>query len=151
MTYPPPGGDGGGLSGTAVVVLVVGILAVVAVMLIVTFYVAWVWGPRLARGMSGVTAPIPNGLPGDAVIESIADTGLTVSMKGVGAYAPDYRFVLEVTPPGGGRPYRVELKALVPRIYLPAIVPGARVGVLIDPADPERVSLDFTRIGPAST
>jgi hypothetical protein len=26
------------------------------------------------------------------------------------------------------------------------IVPGARVGVLIDPADPSRVSIDFTRI-----
>ena len=79
---------------------------------------------------------IKNGLPGDAIIESIADTGVTVTMWGVGAYAPDYKFGLQVTPAGGGAPYSVEAKALVPRIYIPMVVPGARVGVLIDPTDP---------------
>ena len=143
---PPGGGDGSSLSGDAVIWLVVGILIFVAVIVAFSITAAFVWGPRLMRRLSGTTSPIENGLPSDAIIETIADTGMTVTMRSVGAYAPDYRFVLLVTPVGGGAPYPVELKALVPRLYIPMIVPGARVGVLIDPADPNRVSIDFTRI-----
>lgn len=109
------------------------------------FYGAW-----LIRKISGVKAPIKGGLPGDAVIESIADTGVTVSMPSVGPEAPEYKFGLQVTPASGGAPYRVEVKAFVPRLYIPMVVPGAQVGVLIDSANPMNVSIDFSRIGAAS-
>jgi hypothetical protein len=127
---------------------------IIFVVVVVLFSISapFLWGPWLIRKLSGTTGPIKNGLPGDAIIESIADTGVTVSMAGVGPEAPDYKFGLQVTPAGGGAPYQVEVKALVPRIFIPMVVPGARVGVLIDPTDPMKVSIDFSRINqpPAS-
>jgi hypothetical protein len=104
---------------------------------------------KLLGGLLGSlssASPGAGGLPGDAVIESIGDTGITVSMPSVGPNAPEYRLGLQVTPPGGA-PYHVDIKALIPRIYAPMILPGARVGVQIDPNDPQKVSLDFSRIG----
>lgn len=126
---------------------------VIFVVVVVVFSITapFLWGPWLMRKMTGTTGPIKGGLPSDAIIESIADTGTTVSMPGVGANAPEYKFGLQVNPPGGaGAPYQVQVKALVPRLFLPMIVPGARVGVLIDPTNPMMLSIDFSRINAAS-
>ena len=150
MAFPPSGGGGGSIPANMVIWLVIGILVFIALIFVFVFTAAFVWGPRLIRKLSGTTGPMVNGLSGEAIIESIADTGMTVSMRGVGAYAPDYRFVLQVSPAGGEATYRVETKALVPRLYLPLVVPGAHVGVLIDPTDPARVSIDFTRLADLS-
>ena len=124
------------------------VMVFVVVVLIFSLTAPFLWGPWLIRKLSGTTAPIKGGMPGDAIIESIADTGVTVSMPGVGPEAPDYKFVLQVTPRfGGGAPYQVTTKALVPRIFIPMVVPGAHVGVLIDPTDPQKVSIDFSQMG----
>ena len=104
------------------------------------------WGGWLIRKMTG-TAAVKGGLPGDAVIETIADTGVTVSMADVGPDAPEYKFGLRVTPAGGGATYAAEVKALVPRLFIPMVVPGAQVGVMIDPKNPQKMSLDFSRMG----
>ena len=117
------------------------------VMVIFSITAPFLWGPWLIRKLTGTTGPIKNGLPGDAVIESIADTGMTVTMPSVGPDAPEYKFVLQVTAPGGGAPYQVETKALVPRLFVPMLLPGASIGVLIDPTNPQKVSLDFSRVG----
>ncbi|MGD0409794.1 MAG: hypothetical protein ABSB34_12500 [Candidatus Limnocylindrales bacterium] len=151
MTFPPPGnGHGSAIPANMVPWLVLGILIFVAVIVVFSITAAFLWGPRLMRKLSGTTGPIKNGEPSDAIIESIADTGMTVTMRGVGSYAPDYRFVLQVSPVGGGAPYQVQTNALVPRLFIPMVVPGARVGVLIDPTDPTKVSIDFGRMGGAS-
>jgi hypothetical protein len=123
------------------------IFVVVVVLLSVT--APFLWGPWLIRKIGGISGPIKGGVPSDAVIESIADTGVTVSMPSVGPEAPDYKFTLQVTPIGGGAPYQVVAKALVPRIYVPMVVPGARIGVVIDPANPQKVSIDFSRLNQA--
>jgi hypothetical protein len=128
------------------VTLLLAIFGFVILTLLVVGIVVVLLVRRLLRG----TAPVKNGLPGEAIIETIADTGITVTMPRVGPYAPEYRLGLEVTPADSGIPYRVEIKALIPRIYAPMIVPGARVGVLIDPTDPMRVSLDLSRVFTAS-
>jgi len=100
------------------------------------------------RKMTGTTGPIKNGVPSDALIESIADTGTTVSTPSTGPDAPVYRLGLQVTPIGGaGAPYQVEIKAVIPRLYIPMVLPGARIGVLIDPTDSTKVSADFSRMG----
>jgi hypothetical protein len=114
---------------------------------IVIVVLSLVGGPLLMRKMTGITGPIKNGLPSDAVIESIADTGVTTSGMGAGPEAPEYKFTLQVTPVGGGAPYQVDTKALVPRLFIPMVVPGATVGVLIDPTNPQKVSIDFSRMG----
>ena len=150
MAFPPPGSNNNAISGDMVPWLLFGIVIFVVVIVVFSITAPFLWGPRLIRKLSGTTGPIKNGVPSDAIIESIADTGVTVTMRGVGAYAPDYMFVLQVTPVGGGAPYRVQMKALVPRLYIAMVVPGARVGVLIDPTDPMKLWIDFSRMGGAS-
>ncbi|MGZ6267322.1 MAG: hypothetical protein ACXWNR_02000 [Candidatus Limnocylindrales bacterium] len=125
------------------------IFAVVIVIFSIT--APFLWGPWLIRKLAGVSGPIKNGLPGDAVIQSISDTGMTISMPSVGPEAPEYKFVLQVTAAGGGAPYQVEVKAIVPRLFVPMVVPGASIGVLIDPANPQKVTLDFSRVGTRAT
>ena len=104
----------------------------------------------LMRKMTGIES-IKNGVPSDALVESISDTGTTISSPSVGPEAPVYQFSLQVTPIGGaGAPYPVVVKAAVPRLYIPMVLPGIRVGVMIDPTNPQKVSPDFSRINAAS-
>ena len=113
-------------------------------------FARWLMGSVMGAvgGLPG-TGGVQGGLPGDAVIESIADTGWTITSPGVGPNAPRYKLGLRVTPAGGGAPYQTEVTALIPRIYAPMIVPGAQVGVFIDPTDPMKVGLDLSRFGGA--
>ena len=104
-------------------------------------------GGWLMRKMTGVTGPIKGGVPSSAIIEGITDTGVTTTGMGAGPEAPEYKFDLQVTPVGGGAPYPVVTKALVPRVVIPMVVPGATVGVLIDPTNPQKASIDFNRLG----
>lgn len=92
------------------------------------------------------TAGIKNGIAADAVVESIAETGTTISSPSVGPEAPVYRFGLLVTPPGGGAPYQAETTHAVPRLYVPMVMPGTRMGVKIDPRNPLRVVPDWNRL-----
>jgi hypothetical protein len=101
----------------------------------------------LMRKMTGIES-VKNGVQSDAFVESISDTGTTISSPSVGPEAPVYQFSLQVTPIGGaGAPYPVVVKAAVPRLYVPMVLPGIRVGVMIDPTNPQKVSVDFSRIG----
>jgi hypothetical protein len=105
----------------------------------------------LMRKVTGITGPIKSGVPSDAYIESITDTGTTITSSSVGPDAPVYKLGLLVTPVGGaGTPYQVEVKAAIPRLYIPMVLPGARIGVMVDPLNPTSVSPDFNRISPAS-
>jgi hypothetical protein len=55
-----------------------------------------------------------------------------------------------VTPPAGGVPYQAETKQAIPRIYIPMVLPGAQIGVIIDPANPGHVAPDWSRVGAAA-
>ena len=123
------------------------VIVFVVVVVIFSITAPFLWGPWLIRKLAGVSGPIKGGLPSEATIQSIADTGVTVTMSGVGPEAPDYKLGLLVDAVGGGVPYEVTVKTLVPRIFIPMIVPGARIGVIIDPANPQKVAVDFSRIG----
>ena len=104
----------------------------------------------LMRKVTGIAGPIKNGVPSDAYIESITDTGTTISSSSVGPEAPVYELGLQVTPIGGaGATYAVQVKAAIPRLYIPMVLPGARIGVTVDPKNPTSVSPDFSRISPA--
>ena len=140
------GSGSGGISGELIFWVIFTIVIVV-----LSIGAPFFFGPWLIRKLTGATAPIKGGLPGSAVIETITDTGVTVTMASVGPDAPEYKFGLQVTPSyGSSQPYHVEAKALVPRIYIPMVVPGAQVGVLIDPTDPMKVSVDFSRMSGAA-
>jgi hypothetical protein len=98
------------------------------------------------RRLGGVTGGIKNGLPAQAVIQSLAETGVTISTPSVGPEAPVYKIGLLVTPPGGGTPYPAESKHAIPRLFVPMMLPGATIGVLVDPADPAHIVPDWSRI-----
>ena len=98
------------------------------------------------RRFGGTTSSIKNGIPADAVVQSIAETGMTITSPSVGPEAPVYKIGLLVTPPGGGTPYAVEDTHAVPRLYVPMVLPGARIGVFVDPANPMKVVPDWQRI-----
>jgi len=83
------------------------------------------------------------------VIVSIADTGSTVSARSVGPDAPVYKLGLQVSR-DGGEPYPTEAKVIVPRIFVPLIVPGTDVPVVIDPRNRARVTVDFENLGRGS-
>ena len=93
--------------------------------------------------LMGIESEVKNGVPTSAVIQSITDTGTTVTMPSTGPDAPVYKLGLLVTPPGGGAPYMTECKPAIPRIFAPMVLPGARIGVLVDPVNPQHVSPDW--------
>jgi hypothetical protein len=131
-----------------VISLLVFIFGTIAVTFVVALLAVRFFMHRLGYG----AAPIVNGLPASAVIETIADTGFTMSAPGVGAYAPRYRLGLQVTPADGlGIPYPVVITSIIPRIYAPMIVPGAKIAVIVDPGDPNNVRLDFSILGRAAS
>jgi hypothetical protein len=65
--------------------------------------------------MRGSTAKIKNGIQADAIVESLAETGTTISSPSLGPDAPVFDFGLLVSPPGGA-PYRTTSKHAVPRL-----------------------------------
>jgi hypothetical protein len=100
----------------------------------------------LMGGLGGLSGNIRNGVPADAVISSIQETGMTITSPSAGPEAAVYKFGLQVTPQGGA-PYEAEVTQVVPRVYMPMMVPGAQVGVVVDPSNPARVGLDWSRVG----
>jgi len=70
----------------------------------------------------------------------------------LGANSPRYRLGLQVIPADQfSSPYRVRDHNLIPRIYTPQIVPGAKIGVVVDATNPSNVMLDLVRLGRVPT
>jgi hypothetical protein len=128
------------MSGDVIFIIVIVVLSV-GLPLAIMFWAFRKFGSALAS--------IKNGLPTQATIQSIAETGMTVTTPGVGPEAPVYKIGLQVTPPGGGTPYAAETTHAIPRLFVPMMLPGATIGVLVDPVDPQRVVPDWGRIGSA--
>jgi hypothetical protein len=127
---------------------VISLLMFIYAVIVVSFALSLLGVRFLLRRLGAGPSSIPGGIPCEATIESIADTGWTASGPRVGPFSPRYRLGLRVTPADGvNPPYAVEVTAFIPRIYTPQIVPGARIGVMVDPADPANVRLDLARFG----
>jgi hypothetical protein len=84
-------------------------------------------------GMSQANELKRKGVPAEATIIKIWDTGMTVNND------PVVGFLLEVHPREGGA-YQAETKILVSRLSIPQ--PGQIVPVRYDPVRPSRVSLE---------
>ena len=75
-------------------------------------------------------------LPTEALIERIADTGMTVPGGSGGSPDRVCRLTLQVTPVGGlGNVYTVEVNQAIPRHLIPKIQPGLRIPVTVDTKD----------------
>ncbi len=86
---------------------------------------------------------LATGLPAQAVIETMSDTGMTVNGQ------PVVGFGLAVQP-ADGPAYRVVHRQSLPRIPMGMVVPGAVVPVKVDPARRERVRIDWMAWRPAN-
>jgi hypothetical protein len=76
------------------------------------------------------------GVPGSARIVSIAETGLTVND------APQVDLVLAVTV-HDRPPYQVARRELVPRLAIGRLTDGRPLRVLVDPAQPDQLAVDW--------
>jgi hypothetical protein len=79
------------------------------------------------------------GVPAEATVVQIWDTGVTVNND------PVVGFVLDVRPADGRAPFQAKARALVSRLDVPRVQPGATVRVMFDPKDTTRVALDPIR------
>jgi len=70
------------------------------------------------------------GIVGQATVDSINDTGVTVNEN------PQVEFVLDVTLPGR-EPYKASLTQVVSRLAIAGFQPGATVPVRVSPDDPQ--------------
>jgi hypothetical protein len=83
------------------------------------------------------------GLPGQATVLGMQETGVTMTGFGAGPEAAMLGFELLVQLPGRD-PYQVSIKQQVPRMLLGAVLPGSVVSVAADPNDLSKVRIDFT-------
>lgn len=88
---------------------------------------------------------VESGTPTTAKITGMNETSVRLNNR------PVIGFDLEVTPPHGGDPYSASVKQVVPISALGSVRPGASVGVVVDPADPARVAVDWNRGVPEET
>jgi hypothetical protein len=96
-------------------------------------------GCAIANKMSGVSQAKELSTTGEAAqaeILKVWDTGMTINDD------PVVGFLLEVHPEGKDS-YQAETKLRISRVSVPQVQPGALVPVRIDPANPQRVSLDI--------
>ncbi len=78
-----------------------------------------------------------SGVPAEATVVQIWDTGVTVNQD------PVVGFLLEVKPENQAA-FQAKTKALVSRLAVPRVQPGARLRVFYDPKDTTRVAIDRT-------
>ncbi len=87
-------------------------------------------------GLSEAQALRQQGVPGQAVVRRLWDTGITLNDD------PVVGLQVEVRRPGRASYETTIPKTLVSRLLLPSVQPGRKLPVWIDPADPKRVAID---------
>lgn len=70
------------------------------------------------------------GIVGQATIDSVTDTGVTINEN------PEIEIALTVTVPGGA-PYKASVKQVISRLAIAGYQPGATVPVRVSPDDPQ--------------
>ncbi|MER7504386.1 DUF3592 domain-containing protein [Nonomuraea pusilla] len=100
-----------------------------------------VWLPFLVVAHNGRRL-LATGLPAQAVVESMADTGMSVNHR------PVVSFVLQVRLPSG-ETYRVTHRQSLPRIPMGVVATGTVLPVKVDPQRYERLRIDWFAWRPA--
>ncbi|MEU1725080.1 DUF3592 domain-containing protein [Nonomuraea sp. NPDC048881] len=118
-----------------------GILLAVAITAGTTLITAAVGVPFLIMARNGQRL-LATGIPAQAVVESMADTHMSVNDQ------PVVSFGL-VVQPHEGPAYRVAHRQTLPRIPMGLVVPGAVLPVKVDPARPDRVRIDWAAWRPS--
>lgn len=126
----------GGLGG--LIGMTVGIMAsplfgsIFALFFIVVFggvFWSFFFKPMMTRNKLSKT-----GVPAQARILSLSDTGVTINMN------PQIKLLLEVTPPMGST-YQVEMKKVISRLDTASYQPGNILSVIVDPNDKNLIEI----------
>lgn len=92
----------------------------------------------LQADMAKQQALLATGTPGTATIKGFTDTGMIVN------YNP--QVVLAVSVEIEGKPaYDAQVTTSVPQMHIPLVQPGNKIGVKVDPGDPNTIAIDWTR------
>jgi hypothetical protein len=94
------------------------------------------WGRRMRRGYEEAQRIRTQGVAGTARVLNMRQTGAYLNEQ------PQVELTLEVTTSMHG-PYQVTLKEWVPLIMLGRLTSGVPLQVKVDPADPQRVVIDW--------
>ncbi len=100
-------------------------------------FVAFAFG-KIFGGQARQRALQKTGVPAEATIIGLKETGLTVN-----EIYPVVKIQLQVRPPGG-QPYQTEIRTMVSRLDIPKIQQGKVLRVMYDPSDPSNVALATT-------
>jgi hypothetical protein len=83
---------------------------------------------------------LKDGLVGTGLVEAIRDTHIAFGPQAFSE--PVVEVAMQVTLPDRS-PYPVTLQQRIPRLMVGTVVPGVSLAVRVDPADAERVAIDF--------
>lgn len=112
------------------------LLIITVLSLVVTFAIIFVVFRRVLSGIKQQNQLLDTGVPAEATILSLEDTGVQLSNN------PQVRLMLEVRPTD--RPsYQTETKCFVSFLKLAQLQPGSNVQVRVDPVDPNRVAVQL--------
>jgi len=128
------GGMLGGLAGSAVAIAAAPIGGSIFVAIFFAVFLGGMWmgfGPQVRRNRL-----LGRGVRAQATLLTIGETGITAQ----GNYGVA-KLRLRVEPPDGGDPYEATTKALINRFEVPAYQPGARLEVVIDPANRTKIAV----------
>jgi hypothetical protein len=97
-------------------------------------------GLIVGRRAAAVDQILATGIPGTAQITGLSQTGMYIN------YQPQIQMNLLVSLPGRP-PYGATHKEVVPLILLSRLAPGAMLAVKVDPADPQKIVIDWQNAG----
>ena len=125
-----------GVVGGFSIVLTIGIVCFTLLITIGSFAFAFFIIRRVTGGSKAERQLRQSGVPAQATIVRIWETGVRVNMN------PQVGLLLEVHP-AGGAPFQAEAKTVISQIMIPQFQPGAQVPVKYDPNDTSKVVLAF--------
>jgi hypothetical protein len=127
--------------GIAQPILMFGFALTAAILGVTGLILVW-FGMRMRRSAADVDRITRTGLAGTAQITSLTQTGMSMNDQ------PQIAMELLVTVPGRV-PYQAQRKEFVPLILLGRLGSGVPLPVKVDPADPQRVVIDWQASGTA--
>ncbi|MCX7877648.1 MAG: hypothetical protein N2510_03290 [Ignavibacteria bacterium] len=109
----------------------------VAIIIIATVFVAAIIWYVILKPVHIRTRLEKNGVPAEARIIKVSDTGVTVNKH------PQVKLLLEINSQYSGK-YLVETKQVISRLQVSLFQPGSVIPVLIDPNDKNLVTINYS-------
>ncbi|MCZ7684036.1 MAG: hypothetical protein M5U28_36800 [Sandaracinaceae bacterium] len=131
--------DTGIFAGTMILTLVIVAVSVLVSIAVPVAIIVFIMKKNAERNRLVAT-----GMPGQALIVQIADTGMRINDQ------PRLQIVVDVHPMPGHppfAPFRTTHTGTVPMMAMARVAPGATVPVKCDPANPANLTIDWAAMG----